>query len=80
MNTPASIDWKQVRKELSDERTKLFNRFVAEPANIRLAVTIRKSDEQILRCTEHVRQALKSAVALQPSHRRPGPVSENATP
>jgi hypothetical protein len=57
VNTTTVIDWQQVRQELSKERTELFNRFVSDPANIRLAIRIRELDEQILQCAEHLQRA-----------------------
>jgi hypothetical protein len=50
-----SIDWRGVRRELTDERAKLFERFVEDPANVILAEEIKQLDDRILQCKEHVR-------------------------
>jgi hypothetical protein len=50
-----SIDWRSVRKELTEERARLFERFVEDPANICLAEEIKQLDDRILQCREHVR-------------------------
>ena len=50
-----SIDWRNVRRELRDERKTLFERFVENPANVRLAEEIKQLDDRILQCREHVR-------------------------
>ncbi len=49
-----SIDWKNVRKELAVRRMELFDRFVKNPADVRLASEIRLLDEKLLECTEHM--------------------------
>jgi hypothetical protein len=54
------IDWKNVLKELVGKRTELFERFVKDPANIRLAREIKRLDDQILECREHLQHAQES--------------------
>jgi hypothetical protein len=49
-----SIDWRTVRRELTDERAKLFERFVENPADVRLAEEIKQLDDRILQCKKHV--------------------------
>jgi hypothetical protein len=49
-----AIDWKNVRIELGTTRKDLFERFVKNPADIRLAKEIRRLDDQLLTCLEHM--------------------------
>jgi hypothetical protein len=58
--TTNSINWKNVREELARARTTLFERFVTDPANTRLAPAIKQLDDQILECADHLRGAYKS--------------------
>ncbi len=59
MMLPASVDWKKVRKELTEKRTELFERFVKNPAEIRLAREIKLLDDQLLECSEHIERQRK---------------------
>jgi hypothetical protein len=52
-----SIDWKSVRRELARERAELFELFVKNPDNVRLAIAISRLDDQISNCGEHIQRA-----------------------
>ena len=50
-----SIDWQDVRKQLTGKRKELFVQFEKNPENILLAPEIKHLDDQIVECSEHVR-------------------------
>jgi hypothetical protein len=50
------VDWQKVRQELKDRRTQLFDRFVKNPGDVCLAIEIRRLDDQVLDCAEHLRR------------------------
>jgi len=48
-----SIDWNKVRQELRARRTKVYDRFMKNPEEIRLAIEIKLLDDEILHCADH---------------------------
>jgi hypothetical protein len=52
----APIDWLSEREELQARRNPLFERFEINPHNVRLAMEIKKIDDQIAECTERLTQ------------------------
>jgi hypothetical protein len=54
-----AINWKSVRVELRAKREELFESFLKNPADIRLAKEIRLLDEQLLKCSEHMERERK---------------------
>lgn len=48
------IDWQNVREQLAARRRKLFDCFEENPENIRLAVEIKRLDDELLVCTDHI--------------------------
>jgi len=55
----ASVDWKSKRDELKAKREPLFNRYLKHPNDIRLALEIKKIDDQIAECTEQMQPRTK---------------------
>lgn len=49
-----SVDWKKVRKELNAQKQRLFDRLVKSPGEVGLAIEIKKLDNGMLRCAEHL--------------------------
>jgi hypothetical protein len=50
-----TIDWKTAREELKAERDLLFNRYEQNPENIRMALEIKRIDDQIAELSERMR-------------------------
>jgi hypothetical protein len=48
-------DLEKKREELKAKRDRLFALFLRNPAQIRLAIEIKKIDDQVAECTEHLR-------------------------
>jgi hypothetical protein len=51
-----TVDWKKVRQELKAKRTEIFDRFVKNPADIRLAIEIRILDDEMVDCSKHLQR------------------------
>jgi hypothetical protein len=51
----AAIDWKDKREGLVVKRDWLFKQFEFAPNNVRMGQEIKKLDDQIAECTEHMR-------------------------
>jgi hypothetical protein len=49
-----SVDWQKVRQELRVRRTQLFDRFVKNPGDVRLAIEIKMLDDQVSECAERL--------------------------
>jgi hypothetical protein len=49
-----SIDWKAVRAQLSARRTELFDRFLQNPADMRLVREIKLLDDRMAECNERL--------------------------
>jgi hypothetical protein len=49
-----SVDWKKIRADLGSRRAELFERFVKNPAEIRLAKEIKLLDDQMVECSQHM--------------------------
>ena len=56
-----SIDWIEVRDDLKIERARLFEQFLKNPVDTRLALTIKTLDDRIVDCAEWIRRKDKSA-------------------
>ena len=48
-------DLEKKREELKAKRKRLFALFLRNPAQIRLAIEIKKIDDQVAECAEHLR-------------------------
>jgi len=63
--TSPSIDWKAVRTRLSDGRAELFDRFLENPTDMRLAREIRLLDDRMAECTERLERERKRRHATE---------------
>jgi hypothetical protein len=59
-----SIDWSAVRKNLASERAELYERFLRNPEDIRLAIEIKHLDDQMLDCSEHMEHERRRQLQL----------------
>ena len=59
--TTSSVDWKTKRDRLRSRRGPLFENYLKNSYDIRLALEIKTIDDQIAECTEHLVEQNKSA-------------------
>ena len=65
--------WKKKRDDLKHQRNSLFEKYARHPKDIHLALEIKKLDDEIAECTQHVEQerrterSASSARKLQPT-------------
>jgi hypothetical protein len=59
--TSPSIDWKTKRDRLRNKRGPLFENYLKNSYDIRLALEIKVIDDQIAECTEHLVEENKNA-------------------
>ena len=54
-----SIDWQSVREELTRKRKELFDCFLKHPEHIHFAVEVRRLDDELFVCNDHIDQNRK---------------------
>jgi hypothetical protein len=52
--TQTAVDWAKKRKGLKAKRNYLFAQFEANPANTRTGLEIKKLDDELAECEEHL--------------------------
>lgn len=52
-----SIDWQTVREELARKRKELFDCFLKNPKEIRFAAEVRRLDDELFVCNDHLEQS-----------------------
>ncbi|MGC1484509.1 MAG: hypothetical protein WA789_12010 [Candidatus Acidiferrum sp.] len=52
--------WKKKRDDLKSKRNSLFEKYAKRPEDFHLALEIKKLDDQIADCTQHVEQERRS--------------------
>lgn len=67
--------WKKKRDDLKDKRNSLFQKYAKHPQDFHLALEIKKLDDQIADCTQHVEQERRSERSA-PSARKLQPASK----
>jgi hypothetical protein len=50
----SSVDWNSKRETLKAKRVLLFNRYLKNPHDSRMAPEIKNLDDEIAECTEHM--------------------------
>lgn len=55
------IDWQSVREKLALERRELFECWLENPGDIHLATVVRRLDDELLLCAEHIERDRKRA-------------------
>jgi hypothetical protein len=55
------IDWQSVRGKLASERKELFDCLLENPKDIHLAAAVRRLDDELLLCAEHMERDRKRA-------------------
>jgi hypothetical protein len=48
------VDWNEKRKELTAKRDSLYKQFQSNPSNTQMGQTIKKLDDQVAECEEHL--------------------------
>ena len=56
-----SMDWKTKRDQLRSRRAPLFENYLRNSYDVRLALEIKTIDDQIAECTEHLVEQTKNA-------------------
>ena len=51
-----SVDWQSVREKLAARRRDLFERLLENPGNIKLAAEIRRLDDELQVCADHIQR------------------------
>jgi hypothetical protein len=59
--------WKKKRDDLKSKRNSLFEKYAKRPEDFRLALEIKKMDDEIADCTQHVEQERRSERAASPT-------------
>lgn len=52
-----SIDWQSVRVELARKRKELFDCFLEHPEQIHFAAEVRRLDDELFVCNDHIEQS-----------------------
>lgn len=59
--------WKKKRDDLKSKRNSLFEKYAKHPKDIHLALEIKKLDDEIADCTQHVEQERRSERSATPA-------------
>jgi hypothetical protein len=66
--------WKKKRDDLKIKRNSLFEKYAKRPEDFHLALEIKKLDDEIADCTQHVEQERRSERSAPSSKKlQPGP-------
>ncbi|MGB6668581.1 MAG: hypothetical protein WA829_05765 [Candidatus Acidiferrum sp.] len=57
--------WKKKRDDLKTKRNGLFEKYAKHPEDFHLALEIKKLDDEIAECTQHVEQERRSERSIQ---------------
>lgn len=67
---PSAGSWKRKREDLKSARIPLFKKYLNHPQDILLALKIKRMDDEIAECTEHMEQERRSSGAgSAPKHK-----------
>ena len=58
------IDWQSVREKLAAQRKELFECLLENPGDIELSVEIRRLDDELQVCTEHMERDRRRAASI----------------
>ncbi len=59
--------WKKKRDDLKSKRNSLFEKYARHPEDFHLAIEIKKIDDEIAECTQHVEHERRSERAASPA-------------
>ena len=59
--------WKKKRDDLKTKRNSLFEKYAKRPEDYSLALEIKKLDDEIAECTQHVEQERRSEQIAGPA-------------
>ncbi|HKN74787.1 MAG TPA: hypothetical protein VJW94_06400 [Candidatus Acidoferrum sp.] len=59
--------WKKKRDDLKSKRNSLFEKYAKHPEDFHLALEIKKIDDEIADCTQHVEQERRSERSATPA-------------
>ncbi|HXE33514.1 MAG TPA: hypothetical protein VN087_06355 [Verrucomicrobiae bacterium] len=61
--------WKKKRDDLKSKRNSLFEKYAKHPEEFHLALEIKKIDDEIADCTQHVEQERRSERSASPARK-----------
>jgi hypothetical protein len=62
--------WKKKRDDLKAKRNALFEKYARHPEEFHLALEIKKIDDEIAECTQHVEQERRSERSSSPAKKQ----------